>query len=151
MVSLNNGKCFLESLWKILEFFVQKRVPTLYNFNTWMGESKMWTADWLWTIVFRVRKQWDYCYILICMVKTIVFSLHFSLTVPQYLSDDHHTMHSYSQWFPLILIPWLIDYCTPFIALFLSYNCGGRILAIQLEHWTFKICRPQVQVPPFDP
>ena len=74
----------------------------------------------------------------------------FTLTVPQYLNDDHHTMHSYSQWFPLILIPWLIDYCTPFIALLLSYNYGGR-MAIQLEHWTCKICRPQVQVPPFDP
>ena len=23
----------------------------------------------------------------------------FTLTVPQYLNDDHHTMHSYSQWF----------------------------------------------------
>ena len=33
------------------------------------------------TIDFRVRKQWDYCcYILICMVKTIVCSLHFTLT-----------------------------------------------------------------------
>ena len=81
----------------------------------------------------------------------MVFSLHFSLTVPQYLNDDHHTMHSYSLWFPpLILIPWLINYCTPFIALFLSYNGGGR-MAIQLEHWTLKICKPRVQVPPFDP
>ena len=74
----------------------------------------------------------------------------FTLTVPQYLNDDHHTMHSYSQWFPLILIPWLIDYCTPFIALLLSYNYGGR-MAIQLEHWTFKICRPRVQVPLLTP
>ena len=73
---------------------------------------------------------------LICMVKTIVFSLHFTLTVPQYLNDDHHTMYSYSLWPPLILISWLINFCTPFIALFLSYNCGGR-MAIQLEHWTF--------------
>ena len=33
------------------------------------------------TIVFRVRKQWDYCcHVLICMVKTIVCSLRFTLT-----------------------------------------------------------------------
>ena len=49
-----------------------------------MGQCKMQTADWLWTIVFRVRKQWDYCcHVLICMVKTIVCSLrHFTLTNP---------------------------------------------------------------------
>ena len=41
----------------------------------------MHTADWLRTIVFRVRKQWDYCcHVLICMVKTIVRSLRFTLT-----------------------------------------------------------------------
>ena len=41
----------------------------------------MQTADWLRTIVFRVRKQWDYCcHVLICMVKTIVRSLRFTLT-----------------------------------------------------------------------
>ena len=81
----------------------------------------------------------------------MVFSLHVTLTVPQFLNDDHHTMHSYSLWFPLILICWLISYCAAFTALFLSYNCGGRILAIQLEHWTYKIRNPQVQVSPFDP
>ena len=136
---------------KSLNFLCKNRVPTLYNFNTWMGQSKLQIADWLWTIVFRVRKQWEYCYILICMVKTIVFSLHVTLTVPQFLNDDHHTMYSYSLWFPpLVLIPWLINNCTPFIALFLSYNCGHR-MAIQLEYWTFKICKPRVQVSPFDP
>ena len=42
---------------------------------------KMQTADWLRTIVFRVRKQRDYCcHVLICMVKTIVRSLRFFLT-----------------------------------------------------------------------
>ena len=47
-----------------------------------MGQCKMQSADWLQTIVFRVRKQWDYfCQVLICMVKTIVCSLHFTLTV----------------------------------------------------------------------
>ena len=46
-----------------------------------MGQCKMQTADWLRTIVFRVRKQWDYCcHVLICMVKTIVRSLRFTLT-----------------------------------------------------------------------
>ena len=41
----------------------------------------MQTADWLRTIVFRVRKQWPYCcHVLICIVKTIVRSLHFTLT-----------------------------------------------------------------------
>ena len=45
------------------------------------GQCEMQTADWLRTIVFRVRKQWDYfCHVLICMVKTIVRSLYFTLT-----------------------------------------------------------------------
>ena len=45
------------------------------------GQCKMQTADWLRTIVFRVRKQWDYCcHVLICTVKTIVCSLRFTLT-----------------------------------------------------------------------
>ena len=36
-------------------------------------------SNWQRTIVFRV--QWDsYCHVLICMVKTIVRSLHFTLT-----------------------------------------------------------------------
>ena len=49
--------------------------------NFTMGQCKMQPADFLWTIVFRVRKQWDNCcHILICMVKTIVHSLHFTLT-----------------------------------------------------------------------
>ena len=45
-------------------------------------QYKMQTADWLQTIVFRVRKQWDYCcLVLISMVKTMVCkSLHFVLT-----------------------------------------------------------------------
>ena len=45
----------------------------------------MQTADCLRTIVFRVRKQWDYyCHLLICicMLKTIVRSLRFTLTGP---------------------------------------------------------------------
>ena len=42
----------------------------------------MQTADGLQTIVFKVRKQWDYCsHVLISMVKTIVHSLHFTLTI----------------------------------------------------------------------
>ena len=42
-----------------------------------MGQCKMQSADWLQTIVFTVRKQWDYfCRVLICMVKTIVCILH---------------------------------------------------------------------------
>ena len=41
----------------------------------------MQTADWLWTTVFRVRIQWDYCcFVLICMVKTVVRSLRSTLT-----------------------------------------------------------------------
>ena len=36
-------------------------------------QYKMQTADWLQTIVFRVRKQWDHCcLVLISMVKTMV-------------------------------------------------------------------------------
>ena len=50
-------------------------------FNNKKGQCKMQTADWLRTIVFRVRKQWDYCcHILICTVKSIVCSLHLTLT-----------------------------------------------------------------------
>ena len=46
------------------------------------GQSKMQTVDWLWTIASRVRKQWYHsCHVLICMVKTIVCSLHFTLSV----------------------------------------------------------------------
>ena len=44
------------------------------------GQCKIQTADCLRTIVF--RKQWDFCcHVLICMVKTIVCSLRFTLTV----------------------------------------------------------------------
>ena len=40
----------------------------------------MQTVDQLRIIVFRVIKQWDYCcHALICMVKTIVRSLRFTL------------------------------------------------------------------------
>ena len=40
------------------------------------------------SIVFRVRKQWDYCcHVLSCMVKTIVRNLPFTLTG---FSDDGH-------------------------------------------------------------
>ena len=40
----------------------------------------MQTVDQLRTIVFRVIKQWDCCcHALICMVKTIVRSLRFTL------------------------------------------------------------------------
>ena len=53
----------------------------LYCFSSSLWQSKMQTVNWLRTIVFRVRKQWDYCcHILICMVKTIVCSLQFTLT-----------------------------------------------------------------------
>ena len=53
----------------------------LYCFSLSLGQCKMQTVDCLWTIVFRVRKQWNYCcHILICMVKTIVCSLRFTLT-----------------------------------------------------------------------
>ena len=49
-----------------------------------IGQCKMQTADWLWTIVFRVEKQWGYrCHVLICMVKTIVCSLYFPLTAAE--------------------------------------------------------------------
>ena len=63
-----------------------------------MGQCKMQTADWLWTIVFRVRKQWDYCcHVLICMVKTIVCSLrHFTLTnFPIWIWQIHNLYVSY--------------------------------------------------------
>ena len=47
-------------------------------------QCKMKTVDWLWTIVFRVRKQWDYCcHVLICMVKAA-----FSLTDVNYNISD---------------------------------------------------------------
>ena len=50
------------------------------NYYT-MELRKMQTVDWLRTIVFRVRKQWDYrSHVLICMVKTIVRRLCFTLT-----------------------------------------------------------------------
>ena len=54
---------------------------TVKTTNCVMGQCKMQAADWLRTIVFRVRKQWDYCcHVLICTVKTIVCSLRFTLT-----------------------------------------------------------------------
>ena len=45
--------------------------------GTCMSAVVIW--GWLRTIVFRVRKQWDYC-CLVLMVKTVVCSLHFTLT-----------------------------------------------------------------------
>ena len=49
------------------------------------GSVKVQTADWLRTIVFRARKQWDYCsHVHICMVKKIVRSLRFTLTALHY-------------------------------------------------------------------
>ena len=41
-----------------------------------IGQHKIQTVDsWLQTIVFRVRKQWDYCCLVpICMLKTMVCS-----------------------------------------------------------------------------
>ena len=40
-----------------------------------IGQYKIQTADWLQTIVFRVRKQWDYCCLVpISMLKTMVCS-----------------------------------------------------------------------------
>ena len=54
---------------------------TVKTTNCEMGQCKMQTADWLRTIVFRVRKQWDYCcHVIICTVKTIVCSLRVTLT-----------------------------------------------------------------------
>ena len=53
-----------------------------------IGQCKMQTADWLWTTVFRVEKQWGYCcHVLICTVNTIVCSLYFSLTAAEIHSD----------------------------------------------------------------
>ena len=46
-----------------------------------MEQRKMQAVDWLRTIVFRVRKQWNYrSHVLICKVKTIVCRLCFTLT-----------------------------------------------------------------------
>ena len=46
-----------------------------------LEQWKMQTVHWLRTIVFSVRKQWDYhSHVLICMVKTIVRRLCFTLT-----------------------------------------------------------------------
>ena len=56
------------------------QVCTVFSYH-WGSVECRSTVDCLWTIVFRVRKQWDYCcHILICMVKTIVCSLRFTLT-----------------------------------------------------------------------
>ena len=50
------------------------------NYYT-MELRKMQTVHFLRTIFFKVRKQWDYCcHVLICMVKTIVRRLCFTLT-----------------------------------------------------------------------
>jgi len=50
----------------------------------------MQTADLLRTIGFRVRKQWDhFCHVVICMVKTIVCSLRFTLTVKRVCTSIH--------------------------------------------------------------
>ena len=44
------------------------------------GSVKVQTADWLRTIVFSARKQWDYCsHVHISLVKKIVRSLRFTL------------------------------------------------------------------------
>ena len=52
----------------------------LYNWTVQNADCRL-TADHL-LIVFGVRKQWDYsCHILIGVVKTMVCSLHFVLTV----------------------------------------------------------------------
>ena len=51
-----------------------------------LEQCKMQTADRLRTIVFRVRKQWDYCcHVLIGMVKSTVCNLPFTLTVYKFL------------------------------------------------------------------
>lgn len=53
-----------------------------------IGQCKMQPADWLWTFVFRVGKQWEnFCHILIYTVKTIVRSLYFSLTAVEIHPD----------------------------------------------------------------
>ena len=50
----------------------------------------MQTADWLQTIVYRVRKQWHYCcHELICMVKTITCSPRFTLTSKRVSTSIH--------------------------------------------------------------
>ena len=62
----------------------QERIQNGMPYLT-VGLYKMQTADWLQTIVFRVRKQWDYCcHVLIRMVKTIGCSLRFTLTIWQF-------------------------------------------------------------------
>ena len=64
------------------------------------GQCKMQTVDWLRTIVVRVRKQWNYCcLILICMVKIIVCSLSFTLTVHTNLLKYWSWVASYWQHF----------------------------------------------------
>ena len=61
----------------------------------------------------------------------------FTLTVPQYLNDDHHTMHSYSQWFPLILFPRAYQllytlYCTIFILQLWRQDIGHLVRALDI-------------------
>ena len=49
------------------------------------GQCKTQTEDWLRTIVFRARKQWDYCsHVHISLVKKIGRSLRFTLTTLHY-------------------------------------------------------------------
>ena len=71
-------KIFFTTYNNIICSHLQRKVADL---RIKMGQCKMQTADWLRTIVFGVRKQWDYCcHVLIYMVKTIVRSLRFTLT-----------------------------------------------------------------------
>ena len=42
-----------------------------------MGQCKMQTVDCLSTIVFRVRKQWDYCFTLTAKI-ILIMEIHLS-------------------------------------------------------------------------
>ena len=57
---------------------VQQNRATINPCTKQKRQCQMKTVDWLWTIVFTVRKQWDYCcHVLICMVKTLIRKLRF--------------------------------------------------------------------------
>ena len=75
--------CYLYALQTYRTHSSKLRLLLVYTVLIFpMEQSNMQTADWLKTIVFRVRKQCEYCcHVLICMVKTIVRSLRFTLTV----------------------------------------------------------------------
>ena len=75
------GEIWPSLLWSLKETYVTQKCHTIpsnnVNISFWGlalkgGQCKMQTAEWLRTIVFRVRKQWDhFCHVPICMVKMI--------------------------------------------------------------------------------